>query len=310
MSMDVSAAFEQHRQFLWAVSYRLCGSAADADDIVQETFLRALARPPADRERDWRPWLTRVAVNLGRDLLRRRRRRGGYEGSWLPSPIEAEPPGHEPADESGNPAARYDRLESVSFAFLLALEALTPLQRAALLLRDVFDYSARETARALGVTEANARTSHLRARRALALYDQRRRPSTMKRQQAEREALERFLAGVAAGDVAAVEAMLAEDVRAVSDAAGEYYTHRVPVTGRAKVAALFVALARGLGELRRVEIRALNGQPALLAERAARPGFAPRSVTLVDFDDQGRIARVYTVLGSRKLTAVAGDPHG
>ena len=147
--------------------------------------MRALTRPPADRDRAWRPWLVRVAVNLGRDLLRRRRRRGGYEGQWLPSPLETEPPSHEPADETGNPAARYDMLESVSLAFLLALEALTPMQRAALLLRDVFDYSARETARALGISEANARTTHLRARRALAAYEATRRPIT-RRAAAER----------------------------------------------------------------------------------------------------------------------------
>src|SRR6266511_3307498 len=96
MTADIAPVFDEHRAFLWAVSYRLTGNAADADDIVQETFVRALTRPPADRDRPWRPWLVRVAVNLGRDLLRRRRRRGGYVGQWLPSPIETEPPSHEP----------------------------------------------------------------------------------------------------------------------------------------------------------------------------------------------------------------------
>src|SRR4029077_2785208 len=168
MTADLAPVFREHRSFLWALSYRLTGNAADADDVVQETFVRALQRPPADRDRPWRPWLVRIAVTPGRDLLRRRRRRGGYEGQWLPPPIETEPPSHEPADEGGSPAARYDLLESVSFAFLLALEALTPMQRATLLLRDVFDYSGREAARALGISEASARTTHLRARRALA----------------------------------------------------------------------------------------------------------------------------------------------
>ena len=82
----------------------LTGNAADADDIVQETFMRALTRPPADQERDWRPWLIRVAVNLGRDLLRYRRRRG-HDGVWLPSPVEIEPPSYEPVALTGDPAS-------------------------------------------------------------------------------------------------------------------------------------------------------------------------------------------------------------
>ena len=305
MTADIAPVFDAHRSFLWAVSYRLTGNAADADDIVQETFVRALTRPPADRDRPWRPWLVRVAVNLGRDLLRRRRRRGGYQGQWLPSPIEAEPPSHEPADQAGDPSARYDMLESVTFAFLLALEALTPMQRAALLLRDVFDYSAGETARALGISEANARATHLRARRALAGYEARRRPLTAERQRLEREALQKFLACVTAGDVAGVEAMLARDARAVSDSAGEFHSNRVPVLGRVKVAALLVGVVKGLGRLRRAEVRLLNGQAALIAEREPKPGFGPRWVTQLEFDDRGQITTVYTVLATRKLTAIA-----
>lgn len=301
---DVADVFAQHRRFLWGLAYRLTGNAADADDVVQETFVRALGRPPADRARPWRPWLVRVALNLGRDLLRRRRRRG-YEGPWLPSPLEAEPPSHEPVDLSGDPAARYDLVESVSFAFLLALEALSPLQRATLLLRDVFDYSAREAARALGISEANARAVHMRARRALAAYEAARRPLTAARQAAEREALQRFLAAVAAGDVAGVESMLAEDVRAVSDAAGEFHSNRVTVRGRRKVAALMVGVARGLGAMRLAQVRLLNGLPAFVGETRARPGFAPRWVLQLELDGQGRILAVHIVLATRKLTGVA-----
>jgi len=305
MTADLGPVFAEHRSFLWGLSYRLTGNAADADDVVQESFVRALQRPPADRDRPWRPWLVRVAVNLGRDLLRRRRRRGGYEGQWLPSPIESEPPSHEPTDESGNPAARYDLLESVSFAFLLALEALTPTQRAVLLLRDVFDYSAREAARSLGLSEANARTTHLRARRALAAYDARRRPLTAEVQQRETVALRKFLACVTAGDVAGVEAMLAADARAMSDSAGEFHSNRVAVVGRVKVAALLVGVVKGIGRLRRAELRLLNGHPAVIAEREPKAGFGPRWVTQVDFDDRGRITDVYTVLATRKLSAIS-----
>src|SRR5438552_11485670 len=90
--MSVPAAilndiFKAHERFLWGLCYRLTGNAADADDLVQETFVRALERPPARTDVPWRPWLVRVAVNLGRDLLRRRRR-AGYVGPWLPAPID------------------------------------------------------------------------------------------------------------------------------------------------------------------------------------------------------------------------------
>src|SRR5262245_40278849 len=168
-------ALEPHRRHLWGLCYRMTGNAADADELVQETFVRALERPPARTDQPWRPWLVRVAMNLSRDLLRRRRR-SPYRGTWLPSPIETGEDEAAPAYEiSGSSGAstegRYELLESVSFAFLLALEALTPTQRAVLLLRDVFDYSVHEVADALGLSEANVKVTHHRARRAMATYD-------------------------------------------------------------------------------------------------------------------------------------------
>jgi RNA polymerase sigma-70 factor (ECF subfamily) len=163
-ALTVDAAFQEHRGLLWHLCYRMTGIAADADDLVQETFLRAIERPPPRTDMALRPWLVRVALNLARDLLRRRRRRREYTGPWLPSPIETGEPGADAADDRVLPAfepslpglgsteGRYDLVESVTFAFLLALEALTPQQRAVLLLRDVFDYSVRETAEALAVS--------------------------------------------------------------------------------------------------------------------------------------------------------------
>ena len=153
VSLALAGAFAAERTFLWGLCYRMTGCAADAEDIVQETFTRALERPPARTSDPWRPWLVRVAMNLARDQLRRRRRQR-YIGPWLPSPIETGDevavPAVEPALAGGDTTAgRYDVLESVSFAFLIALEALTPQQRAVLLLRCVFDYDVRETAFAL-----------------------------------------------------------------------------------------------------------------------------------------------------------------
>src|SRR5262249_19981032 len=123
------------------------GSAADADDIVQETFVRWLAQPTAELSPSW---LTRVATNLGIDALRERRRRG-YPGPWLPAPVADDLGGSIdllPSDEI-DPGTRYDLAESATLAFLIALEALGPRQRAVLLLRDVLGYSSSEAADAL-----------------------------------------------------------------------------------------------------------------------------------------------------------------
>ncbi|XYH96656.1 sigma-70 family RNA polymerase sigma factor [Sorangium sp. So ce1128] len=304
----VAVSYREHERFLWALSYRLTGSAADADDIVQETFVRALEHPPARTDEPVRPWLARVALNLGRDALRRRKRRP-YDGPWLPSPVETEPepPSFEIPGKEGT-EGRYDLLESASFAFLIALEALTPQQRAVLLLRDVFDYSVQETAAALGLSEASVKTTHHRARRALEPYDRERcRPSP---ELVERSgaALVRFLQALAAQDVPAIEALLSEDIRVVNDANGEYKAARRIVVGANRVARLFVGLLRlEAGSGLRHEIRLLNGLPAMVVEMERAPGsdrLAPRYVLRCDVDARGRITAIHIVLASRKLTSV------
>ena len=128
--------FAAQRPRLWGLAYRLTGSGADAEDVVQESFARLLERPPAEGQPP-RPWLVRVAVNLSIDALRRRRRRA-YPGPWLPAPAERSD--EDWLDSFASPAPdaslRYDLLESASYASLVALEALTPRERAVLLLRD------------------------------------------------------------------------------------------------------------------------------------------------------------------------------
>ncbi len=305
MSVDVAAPFREHERLLRGLCYRLTGSAADADDLVQETFLRALERPPARLDEPWRPWLVRVAVNLGRDALRRRRRLA-YVGPWLPSPIEAEAdlPSIEIPGEHGT-EGRYDLLESVSFAFLLALEALTPQQRAVLLLRDVFDYSVEETANALGLSESNIKTTHHRARRALAPYDENRCRPSPDLVARSTEALQRFLTSLMTDDVAAVEAQLAEGVVALNDGGGEFFAARRPVVGASRVARLNLGVKRLSPEISRWEIRLLNGLPALVAERdGVSVKDAPRFVLRVDIDASGRINALHTILATRKLTGL------
>ncbi|HWQ31667.1 MAG TPA: sigma-70 family RNA polymerase sigma factor [Blastocatellia bacterium] len=299
--------FKAHERFLWGLCYRMTGNAADADDLVQETFVRALRTPPARTDEPWRPWLVRVAMNLCRDLLRMRRRRG-YDGPWLPSPIETGdemPPAHEPVDENGNPAARYDLIESVSFAFLLALEALTPAQRAVLLLRNVFDYSVSETAEALAMSEASVKTTHHRARRAMREYDRSRQPINRSLQERTRQAMEQFLGCLFNHDVAGAAALLAEDARHLSDGGGEFVAARVPIVGRDKVALFNSRVVKLAAGGWRFEWRIINGLPALVVEYPKAPqGYARLQITTCELDADGRIRQIYSVLATRKLTAL------
>ena len=302
---DYRSVYEEHRDFLWGYCYRLTGSAADAEDLVQEAFVRAMERPPDDTDRPWRPWLVRVATNLRRDAWRRQKVRA-YQGPWLPSPIETGGPWAAPAAAGlDDVEGRYETLESISFAFLLALEALTPRQRAVLLLRDVYDYSLQETAAALGLSVANVKTTLHRARRAMAAYDRRRRPPTEARARATRAALERFLACFLEADPKAMEQLLADEVQSIHDAGGEFLAAGVPVVGREKVALFYSNIVPPKDERLVTEFRTLNGLPGILTERPQAPdGLAPRWAYTIEVDDEGRITRSYAVLASRKLIAL------
>ncbi len=306
----VAEAARAHERFLWGLCYRMTGVAADADDLVQEVYARALASPPR-RTEDLRPWLTRVAVNLARDHLRRRKREA-YVGPWLPSPLETAeeevPPGVEARLPSGGSTeGRYELLESVSFAFLLALEALAPKQRAVLLLRDVFVYSVREVAEALGMSEPNVKVVHHRARAAMAEYDRARCVPTRELQERTREALERFMGALLSGDVATAEAMLSSDVRAVTDGNGEVRAAHVPLVGTKRVLTFLLRLMELRGAPSAVEVRQLNGLPALVAvfpDHTPDPMYPSRTMVRVELDADGRIREIYSVLTVRKLSGL------
>ncbi|UQA61641.1 sigma-70 family RNA polymerase sigma factor [Polyangium aurulentum] len=292
----------EHGRYLFGLCYRLTGSSADAEDLVQETLLRALERPPARADEPMRPWLARVAVNLGCDLLRARKRRR-YVGPWLPSPIEADeddPALIEPRGTEG----RYDLVESVSMAFLVALEALTPKQRAVLLLCDVFDYPVAEAASALGMSESNVKTTHHRARRALEAYDRARVPHTPEHVAKNREALGRLFAAMAIRDGQALHAMLDAEARQLSDGGGEFFAARVPILGRERVARFLLGVVKYRHPEQRYEMRMLNGLPAIVIEQPTEGKLAPRMVYQCDVGPDGSIRSLYAVLATRKLTAV------
>jgi RNA polymerase sigma-70 factor, ECF subfamily len=295
-------AFEAHRRAIWGLCYRMTGSAADADDLVQETFARAIERPPPDLDRPLAPWLAKVAVNLGRDLLRARKTQG-YDGAWLPAPIETErgpPPSLEVILADGESTeARYDLMESVSIAFLIALEALTPTKRAVLLLRDVFGYSVKETAAALDLSEANVKTTLHRARAEMEAYDKKR---ARKSNEEHLEALTKFFGLLVQRDLDGLEKLLAENIRATSDGGGEYFAARRPILGKKKVIKFFDSIQRQPSWF---EVRELNGVPALVAAFSEAEGRdAPKAVFLVELDAEGRIVELHSILATRKLSGV------
>ena len=305
MSIDFTRIYEEQQGFLWGYCYRLSGNAAEAEDLVQDTFVRAMERPPGDLSRPWRPWLIRVASNLAHDRFRRSKR-SEYVGPWLPTPVlttkgdrfgdrlAAEPPA----------AGRYEMRESASVAFLLALEALTPPQRVVLLLRDVYDYSVKETAEMTESSEASVKTTLHRARAALETYDGERVPLSAERVRKTAEVLEQLLARLAEKDVAGIRSLLAENVTALSDGNGRFYAAKVPVEGADKVALLYSKIAPPQDEKVDLRLTELNFLPSLIMERPGAPeGFASRFTLSIDLDDEGKVIKVFTVVAPSKLVA-------
>lgn len=303
--MNLREALQHHQRQLWAIAYRMTGSASDADDVVQEVWVRGLARPPRDLGAPLGGWLRTVALNVARDTLRRRRRRP-YDGPWLPTPIEdsaALVP-----DDLPDAEARYSLHESATFAFLLALEALSPRERAALLLADVLDADTAEVARALKVTRSNAKVIVHRARKKMAAYDKHRCVPTAERVEATSTALMRFLTAAQSGDIAELVAVLADDVRFTADSGGRVVGARKVVVGRDAVAKLQMGLLAKGGNVIAVTFTNVNGLPAIVAAVAPPTARHPRlTCVLVDLDEQGRIGEVRYVLHPDKLTRVT-DP--
>jgi len=282
----------------------MMGSSADADDLVQETFVRAIERPPADVELSWRPWLVRVAMNLCRDALRRRKRRR-YPGFWLPSPVEHDGP-EEATPGDDTPEARYGLMESASFAFLVALEELTPSQRAVLLLREAFDYSSEEAAEALEMSEGAVRITLHRARKAMADYDANRAPSKSDRSADVDAMLSRMLVCIAQRDLDEARRIFADDAVALGDGGGVYHAARKRIVGADRIVNLYNDLALRASKDAHVEVRNLNGQPAIVGtDPSPRKPNSPRWVLIVDLDREGRIRRMYSVIAPQKLSGIA-----
>jgi RNA polymerase sigma-70 factor (ECF subfamily) len=304
--MNISVPiYEKYKKSLWNLTYRITGNAADSEDIVQETFLRFLKKPPQGNEDEVKPWLMRVAANLSIDKLRQRRRRQESQ-SWLPSPI---PDDYletvNPNLQTKNPSARYDFDESLSFAFLLAMEALTPSQRMILVLRDVLDLSVQETADLLKISQINVKVTLHRARKIMQAYDKSRTKDRKKSLIRMKQVLESFLALLERRDVVGLQKLLAQDVVLIADGNNEVVALKAPMLGLENVVRLLVRLNEVYSSSTTASFLTLNGEPAVLFERKnVREGHATRFTLLCQVSEDGTIERLNFVFAPGKLTLV------
>jgi RNA polymerase sigma-70 factor (TIGR02957 family) len=277
--------FESQRSRLFSIAYRMLGSATEAEDVMQDGFLRyQRARP--EHLRAAAPWLTTVVVNLCLDRLKSARaRREAYVGPWLPEPVLT-------SDGTLRPLETAEQRDSLSLAFLLLLERLNPKERAVFVLREAFGHEHREIAEILGISAAGSRQLHHRARRRVAEPSSRFDASPSRR----RRLVERFVAAAQDGDLRGLEELLAEDVTSWSDSGGKVSAARRPVVGHGRVARLAAGIAARGGPGRAFTFEEVNGQPALLLWTGASLEVAA-AFDVVD----GRIRAIRAVLNPAKL---------
>jgi RNA polymerase sigma-70 factor (ECF subfamily) len=289
--------FETHRDHLMAVAYRMLGSRADAEDAVQEAWLRwhATTADPAGRQiEDPRGWLTTVTARICLDQLRSARvRREAYVGQWLPEPV---------VDRfEADLADQMVRTDEVSYALLVVLERLGPEQRVAFVLHDVFAVPFDEIAEVLATTPAAARQLASRARRAVSTDDAPRHTADLAEQ---RRVVTAFLDAARSGDIDGLLAVLAPDAVTVGDGGGVVPARTEPIAGALPVARFLAGLFRRYqreATSLRVAPVLLNGDLGLLAEAEFPDGTTLRG-TLAFAVTGGRLAAVYNQVNPAKLT--------
>lgn len=285
--------FERERRRLFAIAYRMLGSVADAEDVLQDAWRRwsavdhaAVTNPSA--------YLAQIVTRLALDTLdAAHRRRLEYVGPWLPEPVV------EPWDggaRGSDPDLERDGLaDSLSIAFLMLLERLSPVERAVFVLRECFDFSYRDIAPVVGKSEANCRQIDRRARQRIAEPGRRRTSHAVEHTHVVRD----FIDALVGGDVERMLSLLAPDVRSESDGGGVTTAARRPVLGAANVARFFAGLAAKRPADSSVEFVRVNGRLGVLIRVAGRP------ISVLSFEvAEGRIRRIYAQLNPAKLRAL------
>ena len=286
------AAFEQHRGLLFSIAYRMLGSVADAEDTVQDAFIRWQRASELDI-RSPKAFLVTIVSRLCINQLQSARvQRESYVGEWLPEPLVTEP---------GSNASEILQVdESVSMALLLLLERLTPVERAVFLLHEVFDYTHIEIAAALNLSEANCRQLLRRAQQHVRLA----RPRFKAPTREHVELLERFYQAAGSGDMDHLISLLSSDVVMHTDGGGKAAALVLPIYGPDKVARAAVYGLRRLMSLNVLQrIVEVNGQPGIVSYQDGRP----QSVFTVEARD-GRIQAIYIVTNPEKISRLPPPP--
>ena len=280
-----TADFERHRSLLFSIAYRMLGIVAEAEDVVQEAYLR-WREVPEGEVRSPKSYLSAVVTRLSIDRLRSARREE-YIGPWLPEPLIS--------DRAEELAAHDELDESLSMAFLVLLESLNPVERAVFLLREVFDYDYEEISSIVRKSEANCRQIARRARQSVAA----RRPRFERSLEKEKMLTERFVEACMSGDMEGLLELLSEDVTLWSDGGGKVAAAPYPIHGPEKVARFLVGVLRTVPPGFFAHPARVNGGPGAI-------GYVddhPTGVVALDVAE-GRIRRVRIVVNPDKLRTV------
>jgi RNA polymerase sigma-70 factor (ECF subfamily) len=285
--------FEAHRDLMFAVAYRMLGTITDAEDAIQDAWLRWSAAPHSEVA-DPRAYLAKIVVNTALNRLRSARaRRESYIGPWLPEPMLTE--------TRPDPAEQAELADSVSLAMLVVLESLTPEERAVFVLREVFALSYAEIGAALGRPDATVRQIAHRARE----HVQARRPRFDVDRTQQREVTQRFLDAATGGDIEGLMAVLAPSVTLLTDGGGKARAALRPINGARKVARFIAAISTrpymGM-EISSMSLEAaeINGGPGTLVTLGGQP-VAVVTVTVAD----GHITAIQLIANPDKLSAIA-----
>jgi RNA polymerase sigma-70 factor (ECF subfamily) len=277
--------FERHRSLLFSIAYRMLGSVAEAEDVVQEAYLR-WREVPEGEVRSPKSYLSAVVTRLSIDRLRSARREE-YIGPWLPEPLIS--------DRAEELAAHDELDETLSMAFLVLLESLNPVERAVFLLREVFDYDYEEISSIVRKSEANCRQIACRARQSVAA----RRPRFERSLEKEKMLTERFVEACMSGDMEGLLELLSEDVTLWSDGGGKVAAAPYPIHGPEKVARFLVGVLRTVPPGFFAHPARVNGGPGAIGYVDDRP----TGVVALDVAE-GRIRRVRIVVNPDKLRTV------
>jgi RNA polymerase sigma-70 factor, ECF subfamily len=285
-------SFETYRPYLFSIAYRMLGSAMDAEDMVQETYLRYQAAPPQTIH-SLKAYLATILTRLCMDQLQlARRKRELYVGPWLPEPILTAEGGETAA--TSDPEQRVEMEESVSLAFLVLLEQLQPFERAVFLLREVFAYEFAEIATMLDKSEAACRRSFSRAK----LHLRERRPRFPASPHTHQQLLHGYFQAVRMGEMAPLMDLLSDDVTLWADGGGKVKQAALrPIRGREAVARFSLGTRRFWPANARVELKEVNGQAALIVLTGDGQVFSVLTVEV----EQGRIQAIRIIANPEKL---------